>query len=339
MWFLCIELLKKTMTLKTTLLIASLFLLSWNLYSQESEETYKPNGKGIIRIYTNYHSTFSDGEASRVFEIQRAYLGYHANFSEKISGRLILDVGDPDFGNFEMTAYLKNAYVQYAGGKVLAKIGMIGLHQFKMQEDLWAGRYLYKSFMDEHKFGPSADLGAYVSYRLHDMLSADITIANGEGYKSVESDTTLKYSIGMTLQPVKGLDFRTSYDYMSRDAAQQTLALYLAYSVKNMNLGAEYNYQWNHRMVEAHHLQGISVYGSYHTKLARLFARYDNLSSPVLSSEEDPWNYTNDGHLFIAGMEFNPIKGLMVTPNYQGWYPADGSPVFHSAYLSLEIRF
>lgn len=327
------------MQLRATILSLSLLFLSVYVFSQENEEKYKPNGKGIIRIYTNYHSTFSDGDASSVFEIQRAYLGYHANFSEKISGRLILDVGDPDFGSLDMTAYLKNAYVQYTSGKLLAKIGMIGLHQFKMQEDLWGGRYLYKSFMDEHKFGPSADLGAYVSYQLHDMLSADITIANGEGYKSVQSDTTLKYSVGISVQPLKGLDFRTSYDYMSREAAQQTLALYLAYSVENMSLGAEYNYQWNHRMVQSNHLQGISVFGSYHTKLARLFARYDNLSSPVLASEEDPWNYEDDGHLFIAGVEFNPIKGLRVTPNYQGWYPADGSPVFHSAYLSLEIRF
>lgn len=333
------------MKLKPTLLITGLFLLNWNLYSQEnqeaqeSQEKYKPNGKGIIRIYTNYHSTFSDGGASRAFEIQRAYLGYQANFSEKISGRLILDVGDPNFGNFEMTAYLKNAFVQYASGKFLAKIGMIGLHQFKMQEDLWGGRYLYKSFMDEHRFGPSADLGAYVSYRIHDMLSADFTIANGEGYKSVEADTTLKYSVGVTLQPFKGLNFRTSYDYMSGEATQQTLALYLGYSVERMSLGAEYNYQWNHRMVEARHLQGISVYGSYHIKIARLFARYDNLSSPALAGDEDPWNYEDDGHLFIAGIEFNPLKGIRVTPNYQGWYPADGSPAFHSAYLSLEIRF
>ena len=320
-------------------MIVCLFFLSWNAYSQESEDTYKINGKGIIRIYTNYHSTFSDGGASRAFEIQRAYLGYHANFSEKISGRLILDVGDPDFGNFEMTAYLKNAYVQYANDKLLAKIGMIGLHQIKMQEDLWGERYLYKSFMDEHKFGPSADLGAYVSYRFHDVISADFTIANGEGYKSVESDTTLKYSLGMTLQPIAGLNFRTSYDYMSLDAAQQTLAFYLGYSMENLSLGAEYNYQWNHRMVEAHHLQGISVYGSYYTKILRLFARYDNLSSTVLGGDEDPWNYADDGHLFITGVEINPLKGLRVTPNYQGWYPADGSPLLHSIYLSLEIRF
>ena len=325
--------------MRTTILSLSLLLLSWNAFSQETEEKFKPNGRGIIKIFTNYHSTFSDGEASRVFEIQRAYLGYEANFSEKISGRLILDVGDPDFGNFQMTAYLKNAFVQYANEKLVAKIGMIGLHQYKIQERQWGGRYLYKSFMDEHKFGPSADLGAFVGYHFHDMLSADVTIANGDGYKSIESDSTLKYSVGATLRPISGMVFRSSYDYMGKDALQQTLAFYLGYSSRKVDLGAEYNYQWNHKMVQDHHLRGLSFYASYQTKYFRAFGRYDNLSSAVIDGDEDPWNYEDDGQLFIAGLEFHPLKGLMITPNYQGWFNADGSPSFHSAYLSLELKF
>ena len=327
------------MKLKTTFLITGLLLLGGIAFSQVIEEKFKPNGRGIIRIFTNYHSTFSNGESSRVFEVQRAYLGYQANLSEKISGRLILDVGDPDFGNFDMTAYLKNAFVQYDNGRLLAKIGMIGLHQYRIQERQWGGRYLYKSFMDEHKFGPSADLGAFVGYDFHEKFSADLTIANGDGYKSVESDTTLKYSFGATVIPLGGVVFRTSYDIMGQDALQQTLAFYLGYSTANVDLGAEYNYQWNHRMVQDNHLQGLSFYGSYQAKHFRAFGRYDNLSSPVIEGDEDPWNYEDDGHLFIAGVEFHPVKGLMITPNYQGWYPADGSSLIHSAYLSLEIRF
>ncbi len=326
------------MILRTTLFSFVLLLLTWNVFSQEAEP-FKPNGQGILRIYTNYHSTFSGGESSRVFEIQRAYLGYQANLSEKISGRLILDVGDPDFGNFQMTAYLKNAFVQYQDEKLVAMIGMIGLHQFKIQESQWGGRYLYKSFMDEHRFGPSADLGAFVAYQFHDMLSADFTIANGEGYKSVESDTTLKYSLGATLKPINGLVFRTSYDYMGQEAVQQTLAFYLGYSSAKVDVGAEYNYQLNHKMVQDQHLQGLSFYASYQSGIARFFGRYDNLSSPELNGDADPWNYGNDGQLFIAGLEFHPVKGLIITPNYQGWIPADGSPMLNSAYLSLEIRF
>jgi len=327
------------MKLNTSIFVIAMLFFSWSAYSQVKEEKYKPNGKAILKIYTNYHSTFSDGDFSRKFEIQRAYLGYQAFLSEKISARLILDVGDPNFGDLQMTAYLKNAYVQYASDKFIAKLGMIGLHQYNMQESQWGGRYLYKSFMDEHKFGPSADLGLFVGYQVHEMLGLDLTIANGDGYKSIETDSTLKFSVGATLKPVNGLFLRGSYDYMGHDFGQQTMALYLGYSTKKVDLGAEYNYQWNHRMVQDHHLTGLSFYGSYQTKHARYFGRYDNLSSPVLSGDSDPWNDGDDGQLLIAGIEFHPVKGLMITPNYQAWFPAAESATMHSVYLSLEIKF
>ena len=63
------------------------------------------------------------------------------------------------------------------------------------------------------------------------------------------------------------------------------------------------------------------------------------MPSPTLTTDTDPWNYAKDGQLIIAGIEFRPIKGLIVTPNYQGWIPANGGGISHSAYLSLEIKF
>ena len=329
------------MKLKITLLSLLILVLGGTSFSQEAQEEaeFEPYGKPILRIYTNYHSTWSGGEVNKVFQIQRAYLGYQRQFSNTISGRLILDVGDPSFGNFQMTAYLKNAFMQYRKDKFTAKIGMIGLHQFKLQEDMWGGRYFYKSFMDEHSFGPSADLGAYVKYDFHDIVSADITLTNGEGYKKLESDSILKVSLGVTLRPAKGLELRASYDYMGNESSQQTLALYAGYSNNDFRIGAEYNYQLNHKMTAGQDLTGVSVYGSYQMKKVRFIGRYDNLSSPQIGTEADPWNYAKDGQLFIAGVEINPVKGIMVTPHYQGWVRADGGPMSNSAYLSLEIRF
>jgi hypothetical protein len=327
------------MRLRILLSALVITMLSSNAFTQDEKPEFKPYGKAFIRVYTNYHSTWTNGEANKVFEIQRAYFGYQYQLSEYISGRLTLDVGDPDFGELEMTAYLKHAYVQYRKDKLTAKIGMIGLHQFRMQEDMWGGRYLYKSFMDEQRFGPSADLGAYLAYDIHKNVSVDLTIANGEGYKKMESDTALKYSAGITVLPLDGLDFRFSYDHMGNDSAQQTLALYLGYSTDKLAVGAEYNQQLNHKRNAGHDLTGISFYGSYVLKKIRLFGRFDILSSPMLTTDTDPWNYAKDGELIIAGIEFRPVKGLMVTPNYQGWIPADGGGVSHSAYLSLEIRF
>ena len=327
------------MRLRIYLIAITFALLTSSALAQESDAEFKPSGRAFMKVYTNYHSTWTNGEANKVFEIQRAYFGYQYQLSEYISGKLTLDVGDPNFGELEMTAYLKHAYVQYKKDRLTAKIGMIGLHQFKMQEDLWGGRYLYKSYMDEYKFGPSADLGAYVAYRVHKILSVDLTVANGEGYKKLESDTALKYSVGATLMPFRGLDFRASYDHMGKDSAQQTLAFYLGYNQGKVAVGAEYNHQLNYKRINGHDRSGVSLYGSYLFKKIRLFGRYDLLSSPTLSSDTDPWNYARDGQLVIAGVEFRPVKGLIVTPNYQAWMPADKSGVSHSAYLSLEIKF
>jgi len=327
------------MNKRNLFIVTLLIITAVGTYSQEPAAGFKPYGKPFIKIFTNYHSTFTDGEASKMFEIQRAYLGYQYFLSDRLSGALTLDVGDPNFGDLHMTAYLKTAYIQYKYEKLTARIGMIGLEQFKLQEDLWGGRYLYKSFMDEHKFGPSADLGAFVGYSINEMISVDFTIANGDGYKNIETDSIFKYSPGITVTPVRGLDIRASYDYMGKDSPQQTLALYAGYTTGNFRFGAEYNYQYNHKMVESNDLQGLSFYGSYQAKKARFFGRYDRLSSNTIEGETDPWNYGKDGQLVIAGVEFSPVKGLIIAPNYQGWIPADGLPVSHSPYLNIEIKF
>lgn len=42
---------------------------------------------------------------------------------------------------------------------------------------------MMKSFQDEYKFGSSADLGVSVAYKFNKVVSADVIVANGEGYK------------------------------------------------------------------------------------------------------------------------------------------------------------
>lgn len=316
--------------------VSVLFLTGgFSAFAQE----FTPNGKPSIRVFTNFHSTITNGETQSAFEIQRAYLGYEHNFSKTLSGSVILDVGNPGVGKLDMTAYLKNAFLQYKSGRITANMGMIGLHQFKMQENQWGGRYLYKSFIDEYKMGPSADLGAFLSYEIFPKLSADITIANGEGYKSIQADSVLKYSFGATVLPINGLSVRASYDRMGLSAPQQTISLYAGYTISKVKLGAEYIQQLNHNMNAQEDLNGVSFYGSYTHKKIRFFGRFDQLGSTRLSGSADPWNLNKDGNLVIAGVEFNPAKGIMLTPNYQLWMPADGGSNINIAYLSLQIKF
>jgi len=323
---------------KNLILFTVLILLSSLTFAQDKSEEFKPTGKAHVKIFTNFNSTFVDGTTHNAFQVQRAYFGYKFKLSETISGNVTLDVGNPGVGNLNFTAYLKNAYFQYKKGKITTKFGLIGLNQFKYSEKHWGGRYLYKSFQDKHKLGASADFAFYTEYRFNKMLSVDITISNGEGYKTVETDSIFKYSAGLTIFPAKGLQFRTYYDYMGDEDTQQSLSFFLGYTRDNLKLAGEYNQQFNHKMVADQTLSGYSFFGSYKVKSVKYFARYDKLMSIEIGEDPNPWNYANDGETIIIGAEFNVAKGLKITPNYQGWMPADGSPIINIAYLSCEIK-
>jgi len=164
---------------KLTLFFLLMVVSSILVIAQDSSSEFKPSGKAFIKVFTNYHSTFSAESVHNEFEIQRAYFGYGFKFSENFSGKVTLDVGSPGVGKLDLTAYLKNAYFQYKKDQLSVKFGMIGLSQFGMQEKQWGGRYLYKSFQDQHKFGSSADLGIHAAYKLHKMFSIDASILNG----------------------------------------------------------------------------------------------------------------------------------------------------------------
>lgn len=91
--------------------------------------------------------------------------------------------------------------------------GLISTTQFKLQEDFWGKRYVMKSFQDEYKFGSSADLAFSAAYKFNKVVSADVIVANGEGYKKVQVKDGLQYGAGVTLTPVKGLVVRAYGSY------------------------------------------------------------------------------------------------------------------------------
>ncbi len=69
-------------------------------FAQE-KDVFEPSGKPTFRIFSNYHSSFSDGETLNAFEITRAYLGYNHHFSPNWDGSLVFDVGNPEDGGGE----------------------------------------------------------------------------------------------------------------------------------------------------------------------------------------------------------------------------------------------
>ncbi len=70
-----------------------------------------------------------------------------------------------------------------------------------------------------------------------------------------------------------------------------------------------------------------------------IFGRFDDLKSKPLLGQSDPWQLNKDGQLIIAGLEYNPTKGIKITPNVRYWNPADNSAATTYAYLNFEFKF
>jgi len=314
---------------KQHLSLAVILLLIYGM--SHAQEEFTPSGSPFAKIFFNYHADLSG--TGTAFEIQRAYLGYKYNLTENFSGHITLDVGAPEVDlndsvtvgtSLEMTAYLKTAAVAYSKEGFTIEAGMIGLQQFKLQESYWGHRYIYKSFQDWTKMGTSADLGGMVSYEFFDMLSADLTIRNGEGYKLLQSDKALNTGLGITLTPVKGLVIRGFYDYIDISGPQYTISSFIGYKNDLVSVGAEHNVQLNYGNVADRNLKGFSFYASYNlTEKIELCGRFDNLGSNQLEGETENWNLSKDGKLVIAGIEYSPIKNIQLALDYQGFLYSD----------------
>jgi hypothetical protein len=311
------------------------------LFAQQQKESFKPEGKGIVTIFSNFNSSTSDGTTASEFDLKRVYLGYQIQLSENLLGKVVFDVGDPGVGSLQMTAYVKNASINYSKDQLSASFGMISTTQFKVQEKFWGKRYIEKSVQDFSKMGSSADLGFSAKYEFNNLLSADLIVINGEGYKTMQSDEYLKTGLGISLNPINKLTVRGYYEFMGQDETQTTFSGFIGYTEKNWSLGAEYDVQNNVDYTADKSFTNTSVFTNISlSDPLNIFARYDLISSNTLTDEAAAWNLSNDGAQVIAGIEYSPVKGLKIAPNYRLWSSADDSiDPTHQFYVNLEIKF
>ena len=284
--------------------------------------------KGTVngRIFANFHTSASELGKNKAFEVTRAYFGYDVDIDKNFSAAVKLDIGNPsDFKNSgelvvgRRFAFFKNAYLQYKYENLKVQFGIADAFQFKVQEKAWGYRYIMASFQDVYKYGSSADVGLFASYKFADWLNADYSLINGEGYGSVQMDDVLKNTLGVTVNPVKPLTIRVYADnYSISDSSQSTLATFVGVKFDKFNLGAEYNYQTNNALVKGKDQSGYSVYGTYIiSSKFKVLGRYDHLESVILEGKTSTWNAKNDGDYLIGGLEYSPVKSVNFALNYQ----------------------
>ena len=333
---------KKEYLLFTILLV---LLISLRGYTQEdTTDSFKPYGKPILKVFTNFHTSVSEGIDDGGFEIRRAYFGYQYFLTPKYEIAVKLDIGSPndasEYSLLRRFAYFKNAYIKYTHAKLTTQFGIIDVRQFVAQEKYWAHRYIERSFMDKFRFGPKADLGWNIIYKFHEKISADFGIYNGEGYTKLQADNAFKSGLGISLFPYKGFILRLYGDYIKKGVVQSTLSGFIGYKYKDKFIGGvEYNYQINFRYHDGQDKYGYSVYASYNfTEKWQLFGRFDQVYSNIPEGEEQPWSLLTDGSAIIGGLQFSPIPQINIALNYQDWVPY-AKNMKNEAYIYLNFEF
>jgi len=320
--------------------------------TQVKNKPWYAKGELSGKIFANFHTSASDIGTHNAFEVRRAYFGYKVNIDQHFAAGVKLDIGNPT--DFKMStgdlvvgrrfAFFKNAYLQYKYNNFKVKFGIADAFQFKVQEKFWGYRYILPSYQDMYKFGSSADIGMFMSYKFADWVSADYSLNNGEGYGYIQNDDQLKNTLGVTVNPIDFLTLRVYGDiYGHSDTSQISLATFAGVKFSKFSIGTEYNYQQNHKSIDKQNFYGYSVYGKYNViKNMNVFARFDHLQSDVVDSSVDtnPWNLSKDGDFIIGGVEYCPIKNVNLALNYRYTMPKDNTiDDIQSIYVNVQVKF
>jgi hypothetical protein len=304
-----------------------------------------PPGTVSAKIYSHFNYSLDADNPATAFEIKRAYFGYKRDLDDFFSAEVKLDIGsindDSEFALIRRYTYFKNAYLSYSKGNVKTWFGLFDMLQFKVQEKFWGYRYIYRSYMDEYRFGSSADLGAGIQYTPSKFITADLIFSNGEGYKDLQFDKIYRVGAGITIYPMKGLTLRGYYTIHTSDSHQMIFSGFAGYQIKKFRIGGEYNHQLNYKFNEGYSRFGYSFYSTYtFSPKWEVFARYDQLYSNILPGEEIPWNLGEDGSAIISGVQFTPIPFIHMALNYQDWveYARNGGSEPY-LYLNIEVDF
>ena len=332
---------------KQILFLSALFLTISSFSQNTTEEEFKSSGEVQFKVFWNYHYDFSQNANKKsAFELNRSYFGYKYDFSKNISAKITLDAGS-DAGFSEYSILLKAAQLDWKVAEgIKLSMGLIRMKQFNDQEDFWNYRYIFKSFQDEHSYGPSADLGVNAEFTLTKTLKANFVVSNGEGYKKLQDeDGNQKYGGSLIFQPIKGLTTKIYMDSqaVSDSKAITSLGLFAGYKATDWRLGAEYNKLNDGKKYSSpavdHNLDGLSFYATYViNKKVEIFGRYDQLSSNTLSGDLTAWNIDKDGSQVITGIQYAPLKGLKFSLNYQN-FSFDNSTIDAKSLVFLNAEF
>lgn len=310
--------------MKKLISVGIILFFTWQiLYNQIVNSSSHP----ITELFTDFHLNLNDTAKTTGFAVNRAHLGYNFNYDNNFSGSVIINVGNPEDlapGSVpKRYAYIREASISYSYEKVKIALGITGTRLFEFQQRFWGKRYIANTYQSLNGYGFVADLGIVMDYQISEILKADFTLMNGEGYNNIQLDNSHRTSVGFTLTPKNGFAFRIFGDIQHVKNVWQPMFIgFAGFKNNNVTLGAEITYKSNLDQTKGHHAWGVSGTGSVRlAEKTELFARYDYSTSVLVPEDPQKWNYMNDDSFLIIGIQYAFSENVKIALDYQGTYP------------------
>lgn len=160
-------------------------------------------------------------------------------------------------------------------------------------------------------------------YKFNEIIKADLSFMNGEGYNNFQADENIRSSIGVIITPSENLAFRIYGDIQrTMDIWQPLFIAFAGFKNSLLYFGGEVSYKSNTDLIRGHHTWGISGTGGINvTEKTEIFGRYDFISSVIMPDDLIKWNYLNDGNFVILGVQHTFSPNVKIALDYQGRDP------------------
>jgi len=257
---------------------------------------------------------YSYTEESSAFNFERQYFGYGGDISDKVSYKILFDVGRTNKNSGEDTrlvTYLKKAQVNYKSSLGKVNFGLIGMNTYAVQESNWGYRFIEKSAIDKNKFSSTADIGVGFSKSIIDNLNLSLQFINGEGFKKPQGDKYHKIAFNATygesnLIKNDGYNAGVVYTTEQTDTDPITMtSIFGGFAGMGLRLGGEYDMLTK----DSFKSNIISVSANYAVRdKIDIFARYDMID------DNDDTNKNVKNYL-VTGIVLTCDGGISVAPN------------------------
>jgi hypothetical protein len=309
-------------------------------------QTIVNNGKPIAEIFTDFHYNINDSSKTSGFGLNRAYLGYSFEPGRNFTTTLVINVGSPEDLAYGSTpkryAYFREASVAYTREKLTLSFGMVSTHYADFQQGFWGKRYLGPEYQALYGYGSVADLGVVVDYKFNDIVKADFSLLNGEGYTNIQVDNSLKTAVGITITTPHNVAVRLYSDISRPFGVWQSTAIAFG-GIKNelFSIGVEASYKTNLDLIKGHDVWGLSATGAiFISTKSELFVRTDYTSSVIIPFDVLPWDCNKDATYIIGGLQHTINSNLKMALNYRLTDPhTPGRQTTNAIYLNARFKF